>query len=465
MSDNTIFQNDTQPVSPPPTQDPGSFAVLDEEEDSPSFLSRIVKIGGILLVVLLIFFVVVRFVLPIFSKPKTEKVSLSYWGLWEDNRIMQGMLDDFHRENPNITVTYTKQDVKQYRQRLDARVHNGTGPDIFRYHNSWIPQVSSFLVPLSTDVITKDEFQKSFYPVVQTDLIKNGALYGIPIGIDTLALFVNTEIFKDAGVAPPTSWDDFSKVARSLTVKDENGKFKTSGAALGSFDNVTHAPDILSLLFVQNGANLKNLQATPKSAGDALTFYTSFTSGESAVWDDTQDPSILAFAKGNLAMFFGYSYDVFTLKAANPKLSFQVLPVPRLPGKSMTIASYWVEGVSAKSKHQKEALKFMQFLAKKETQQKLFAAEAKTRLFGEPYARKDLAASLKNDEWAGTFVSQADNASSSFFVSNTYDDGLNEQMNTYLGNAVRSVAQNSSPQTAIQTLSQGVAQVFAKYGQ
>ena len=81
------------------------------------------------------------------------------------------------------------------------------------------------------------------------------------------------------------NWNDFMNDSKTLTVKDVNGKIKTAGAALGTFDNVNHAPDILSLLFVQNGVNLNNISSTSEKVIDALNFYTSFALGDVNVWD------------------------------------------------------------------------------------------------------------------------------------------------------------------------------------
>lgn len=455
MNGNTIFQN---------TEDQAQIKVPASRPPSLPFKAFIKAVLGIV-VVLLIGFVLLHFVIPRFGQKQNEKVTLTYWGLWEDKPTMQAIISDFTRENPNIEVTYIKQDIKQYRERLTTRIQNGTGPDIFRFHNTWLLQLSSVLLPLSSDVIKKEDFQKWFYPVSQNDLTLNGAIYGIPLGIDTLALFVNSEIFEVASASVPTNWDDFVKTARLLTVKDENGKIKTAGAALGTFDNITHAPDVISLLLIQNGADLKNLTATSQKASEALDFYTLFAKGEGNVWDETLDLSLLAFAKGNLAMYFGYSWDIFAIKAMNPKLTFQIHPVPHLPKRSMTIASYWAEGASVKSKHQKEALLFLKFLTNKETEEKLFLEQSKTRLFGEPYARKDLAETLKDNSLVYPFVLQAQDSVSSFFVSDTFDNGLNSQMNGYLGNAIRSILGNTSPQSAVNTLSAGVSQVLKQYGQ
>jgi len=50
-------------------------------------------------------------------------------------------------------------------------------------------------------------------------------------------------------------------------------------------------------------------------------------------------------------------------------------------------------------------------------------------------------------------------------VDSTYDDGLNQQSDTYLENAVNSILNQGSVQSAFSTLSQGVSQVLQKYGQ
>ncbi len=428
-------------------------------------VKKLVKIGIGIVVVLLVFSFIFSVVIPMITKNSGGKVTLTYWGLWEDSKTMQVLISDFERQNPDIKINYSKQDIKQYRERLVTRTNDGNGPDIFSFHNTWYPMLSGILLSLPTDVISNEEFNKSFYPVTQKDLVKGGAIYGIPLGIDTLQLYVNTQLFQAAGLTPPTNWNDFINDARTLTVKDKDGKIQTAGVALGTFDNVTHAPDILSLLFLQNGVSLEDMQASSDRIISALNFYTSFAIDADNVWDDTLDPSILAFSKGKAAMFFGYSWDYFIIKQYNPNLSFGVALVPQLPNQKVALASYWAQGVSAKTTHPKEAFLFMKYLALKSTQQTLYAEEAKTRAFGEPYARVDLADTLKSNPTVYPFIQDAAFALSSPFVDSTYDNGLNQSLNTYLGNAVNSILDGGSPETAVDTLIQGAGQVFQKYGQ
>lgn len=431
---------------------------------SSSVFFKVLKILLGIIIVSVIIFIVFNFVLPRFTGSKSSVTTLVYWGLWEDSVQLQPIISDFEKNNPNIKIDYSKQDIKEYRERLVTRSNNGNGPDIFRFHNSWVPMLSDLLLPLPSSTISKEDFSKNYYPVIQDDLIKNGAIYGVPLQIDTLNLYINSELFQAGGLKPPTSWIEFGDYARQLTVKDENNNIKTAGAAMGTYNNITHAPSIISMLFVQNGVDLNNISSNLDAVSEALNFYSSFSTPPSNVWDDTFDASVKMFASGSLAMYFGYSWDFFTIKSINPNLSFDVYPVPSLPGKNTTIASYWAEGVSTKSKHQKEALIFLQYLIQKETAQKLFTEESKTRNFGEPYGRVDLADSLKNSI-VYPFVASAPNAVSSFFVDGTYDNGLNSQMNTYLGKAVDSILKGTSPQSAADTLSKGVIQVLKQYGQ
>ncbi|HSD98680.1 MAG TPA: extracellular solute-binding protein [Patescibacteria group bacterium] len=420
-------------------------------------LFRFVIGGFLLLIVVLIIWSIASFFLS--GNKGSGKVDLVYWGLWENKNVMQPILDDFHKQHPDITVSYVEQDPKDYTKRLLTRMQEGTGPDIFRLHNTWVYPLQSILLPLPTSVLDTKKLQDNYPPVVATDMVSGGALYGLPLEMDTLSLFVNTDIFAHAGATVPTTWDNFITVAKALTVKDPDGHIQTAGAAIGTYDNVSHAPDIVSLLLLQNGANLQKLSGS-SNASDALSFYTSFANGDGNVWDNTLDNSLLAFSRGKVAMYFGYSYDILAIQAANPNLKFATYPVPHLPGRDISVASYWAEGISNRSKHQKEAVEFMQYLAQKDAQTQLYTEEAKTRAFGELYALTDLANGLSQNSLLAPFISQFKTAQSSFFAADTDYVEYNGALNQYVGNAINSILKDTSADSALSTLAQGVAQVL-----
>lgn len=396
------------------------------------------------------------------AKQKQQTVMLTYWGLQDDGATVRSAVSDFEKQHA-VRVSYVKQDAKQYQERLLTRVQNGTGPDVFEFHNTWLLVLLPLLSVLPTDVIRPEDFEQSFYPLVRGDLTRSGAIYGVPLSIDTLSLFVNKEILDAGNVSVPTTWNEFVDAARTLTVKDETGRIQTAGAAIGTFDNVTHAPDILSLLFAQNGVNFRDIAVSRVNASDALTFYTQFALPSANVWDETFQPSIEAFAKGNLALYFGYARDMPRIETLNPTLPFAVHVVPRLPGRNMTIGSYWAAGVSTRSKQQKEAMLLLSFLAQKEASSKRFTQREKANPPGIPPARVDFAEMLRMDHVLFPFVQQGSDAVSSYFASDTNDSSINAPLNGYLGNAVRAILSGNTAESTIDTLDQGVKQVLKQY--
>lgn len=484
MGENVIFEG--QPPQEIPPQDGGGEgeppfdgeAPVDDIEseitDNPKGIKGILKnswIRKVLIgvVVIIILIIIILIIMP--KQPGGKNVTLVWWGLWEDNATMQPIIDEFEKQNPNIKIKYIKQDPERYRDTLLARINNGTGPDIFRYHNTWVPALTGILAPLPQDVIKSEDFKKEYYPVIQEDLTQNGAIYGIPLGVDSLALFVNTDLLKAAGISVPKDWNQFTDAVKKMTLKDnDTQKIQTAGTTLGTYGNIMHAPDIVSMMFLQQGADLKKISLEKDDLTAALAFYTSFARGKDKTWDDSLDNSQLAFARGQVAMYFGFSWDIFTieqLKAAS-NLKYEIHPVPSLVGgKSITVASYWAEGISSKGKNQKEAMQFMHYLTQKNTLQKLYTEASKTRLFGEPYPRVDMADELKSNPLVYPFISQLNNAGSSYFASNTRDGdtGLNKRANTYLENAINAIVKNnSSAESEVPRLQEGVGVILKENG-
>ena len=459
-----------QPVNPnpPPAQQAGDPYYGVPPKSNP--FKKIIIILIVVLVLLGLIGGIIFIIGRVQGSSKPKEVTLKYWGLWDEVAVMQPIISDFERTHPNIKVQYEKQDIKglgQYVERLTTRIQNGSGPDVIRFHSSWTHQLNGYLLPFPKSVVDSTQLEKDFYITVEHDMKLNGAYYGIPLGVDTLSMFVNTKLLQDKGLATPQYWTDiYEKYAPELVVKDQGGKIITPSIGLGTYDNITHAPDIIAMLLLQNGADFSDLTlGNGENAKGALEYYTVFSKGEKAVWDETLDNSTLAFAKGNLAIYFGYSWDIFTIRALNPTLEYQIVKVPSLADRNDTVASYWAEGVSSKTKNSKEAFEFISYISSTESLQKLNAIQAKTRPFGTLYPRKSMAPLLSKNTLVAPFISQADNARSTFFSSDTYDGdtGMISQMNVYLGNAVRSMNNNTSADSAVDTLAKGVAQILSRY--
>lgn len=441
---------ETVSVPPPPPPPPPSGGLL----------KRIVMILVFLLILLGIVFAV-RFVMGL-SKG-TSEVTISYWGLWENEAIVRPVIESFQTEHPKIKVDYVKQLPQQYRERLQAAIDRGEGPDVFRFHNTWVSMLYKQLATVPTTVMTASEFGSTFYPVAGSDLVAGETIYGIPLMIDGLALYVNEDMLAAAGVSTPSTWEDVLTMVPQLTVKTDSG-IVTSAIALGTTANVEHFSDILATMFMQNGANLA--KPTGQEAEEAIVFYRKFADPSDPVytWNETLDNSIYAFASGRVAMILAPSWRAFDIKQISPDLNFKITPMPQLPGHTVTWASYWVEGVSAKGKNLEASWEFIKYLTGSDAATKLYAEASKNRLFGEPYARMELSGSLSQDPFVGAYISQAASARSFPLASRTFDDGLNTKLIKYLEDAVNTLSSGNSATSALETMHSGFSQVLSTYG-
>lgn len=389
----------------------------------------------------------------------TAKKTITYWGLWEPTTVMQEVLSDFEKQNPEYKVEYVQQSYKEYRERLQAEIAKGTGPDVFRFHASWVPMLKNELSPLPDKIMTQSEFSQTFYPVATQQLTYNNQIVGIPLMIDGLGLYYNKDIFSVANKTPPKNWEELKQTSQALTIR-AGDKITRGGVAMGTTSNVEHFSEIVALLMLQNGADPAN--PTTPQAIEAINFYLDF--GEKLkVWDTTLPNATVAFAKGDVAMMIAPSWRAHEIKQQNPNLQFDIVPVPQLPDKERTTwASFWAEGVSQQSKDKDGAWKLLKYLSSAEVEKKFYSEASKTRAFGELYSRKDLADEIANAQYVGAYIQDAPYAKAWYLNAYTHDNGINDQIIKYYEDALNKGIGALSE--SMKTVQQGMTQVLSQYG-
>lgn len=399
-------------------------------------------------------------VTPSGTRPTTKQVNLTYWGLWESEEVMQPLIDTYESQNPGVNITYTQQRSDQYRARLQTAVRDGSGPDIFRIHNTWMPMFSSDLAPAPREGLPSSELEQNFYPIMKKDLVNSaGQSLGVPLMYEGLALLYNQTMLESAGVQPPTDWNQMRELAARLTIR-QGDRLERGGIALGTASNVDHFSDILALMLLQNGANPADL--TTQNAQNALEYYTIFSRVDQ-VWDETMPPSVQAFANEQVAMILAPSWRIHEIQTLNPNLKMGVSRVPQLGGPTVTWGTYWVEAVSKNSKQSAEAWKFLNFLAQADQIRAFHSQAAAFRGFGELYPRVDMAQELTSP-LVKPYLDDALYAQSWYMASMTHDEGLNDQNIQYFVDAVNATNQNGNAQRALQQIAPGVQQVLTKFG-
>lgn len=399
-----------------------------------------------------------------------KEVVINYWGLWEEESVMAGVISKFEEKNPGVKINYQKQNKENYRTRLEARLEKGQeAPDIFRFHSSWLPMINTRLENVPATVSRNLKMDEDFFDCYKTDLKIDGNYKGVPLMYDGLVLFYNKDLLDASGKQIPKTWWGLSNTAAELTVRDSTGNITVAGVAMGTTGNVDHWQDIVGLMMKQNGVKLNQLDATNiKKIKDVIDFYRFFGQKQKwDVWSDKLPSSTQAFAMGKAVFYFGPSWKIFEINYLNPNLNWGTAKVPQLPTieglepemvesrevdaklTDINWASYWVEGVWAESQNKEYAWKFLEFLASEEGLSDFYLAASQVRQFGEIYPRKSMASKLTDNKKLATFVETADKSVSGWPSSRTWDDGLNDELSKYLEVAINGGDWNEENEAAL----------------
>lgn len=356
------------------------------------------------------------------STASSTPVNLVYWRVAEETPSdFEGILRDFSTAHPNIRVTLKTVPYATFRDKLVSALATEDQVDIFSFRNDQTLSYLPYLYPMprtintvvteqsgtggcskqkntTTTLYSPTSVRKTFVDVVADDVIWKDAagqenIIGLPIYVDTLALFYNKTLLNAAGIEqPPTTWTEFQEDVNVLTKVSPSGTLTRPGASLGASTNINRASDILSMLMMQNGAVMNGSDGKSVSFDDiinvtdengeqsayypgekALEYYTSYATPGTSVysWNEQQNHSIDMFSAGELPMMFHYAYMIPVITERAPSLRFDVALAPQIEGNDIPInyAHYFIEGVSGGTKYPDQSFELLKYLTDRESNQ------------------------------------------------------------------------------------------------
>lgn len=319
--------------------------------------------GGVLLAMLVLIVLIITGVIPVF-KQTGRSVELEFWGI-DDKRVWEEIITDYQQLNPGIAIKYQQLPAEDYEDLLVNALAGAQPPDIIMFQHNWLPKHANKIAPAAPEIFSVEQLRSLFPTAVERDFAPAGAVFALPLYIDTLNLFYNKDIFDKAGLAlPPASWFSFQKAAKKL------GFGRT--AMGGSADSVDRAADILSLLMLQDEVPMVDAgftRADLREGASALAFYTDFANPESEyyIWNDRQPHSLNAFAEGKLGMMLGYGYHARLLRELNPFLPLGIAPVPQInPQSPVNYPFYYGLAVVGTTPDYEAAWQFIKYAATNE---------------------------------------------------------------------------------------------------
>ncbi len=334
----------------------------------------------------------------------TAPVNLEFWTVTDDVDALNALIAAYRVQRPFLSITLRQLSPAEFYPRLVEALAEDKGPDIVSVNVRDLGLLQSKLSPMpanfsdttvtvqksqiggdqtivNTQTValpTARDIENVYVRTVAKDVIRQGGIYGLPLSLDTLALFYNKDLLDRSGVPePPKNWDDFRAAVTKITKVDKvTGELVQSGVALGTTKTVPAFDDVLFALLAQSGVTLADssgravFDRKATANGDdpltaVLNFITDHANPGRVVysWNDTLGNGFDRFTRGSVGFFFGYSFSTSLIRSAAPQLNIGVLPFLQLenapPGFA---ANYTIQSVTNKSKNKNEAWGFINFI-------------------------------------------------------------------------------------------------------
>lgn len=337
-----------------------------------------------------------------------QRETVVVWGIFDDTQAIQEAL------GPETPFTYRQLPLERYETELVNALAAGQGPDVFMIHNTWLPKHVDKLYPLVSPTFTITQLRELFPTVIEQDFAPDGgAIYALPLYIDTLAMLYNKEMFDAAAIAiPPKTWTGLEAIIPTLRRLDAQGNIERAAIAVGgSPKSVNRATDLVGAFMLQGGAAMVDSQfgsAVFADEGlDPFLYYVGFANAANTrlyTWNDRLPYSLDAFTEESAAIIFNYAYQVEFLKEKFPFLKMGVasFPQPTNATREVSYANYWGLAVSRTSLNPDDAWNFIAELTANPVHARVYTERTRR-----PPALRQIIQEYVNDPDLGVFARQA----------------------------------------------------------
>jgi multiple sugar transport system substrate-binding protein len=288
-----------------------------------------------------------------------------------DTDVVKSLLPEFNKQYPNVKV---KVQAMPYDQMRDRIVSSFLSPkptfDMIIVDNPWMYDFASggFLTPLDDRISSTKGFDYNDFSEPLRNIAEvNGKTYGVPFYNYALALIYRSDLYKKAGLKPPTTLDELKSDADKLNAGGQAGiamqpqkgykVFEEWGNFLfGAGGSIQDAQNKVTLDSPQARTALQNY----------IQLYKADAPKNSLNW--AFDEALRAVAGGKAAQMVSYNWMLPTLnKPSGPakeslRGKFALAEVPG--GKAILGAWFWA--IPKNSRNQDAAWAFISWIASKE---------------------------------------------------------------------------------------------------
>lgn len=152
--------------------------------------------------------------------------TVTWWdtsSVGSEDKVFKKLAEGFEKKHPKVDVKYVNVPFGDAQNKFKNAAQAGDGaPDVIRSEVAWTPDFANlgYLAPLDGTPALKN--QDDFLKQAVASTKYEDKTYAVPQVIDSMGIFYNKKLLKEAGVEAPANLDDLKTAAKKI--KDKTGK-------------------------------------------------------------------------------------------------------------------------------------------------------------------------------------------------------------------------------------------------
>lgn len=257
------------------------------------------------------------------AEEAAAKEAVTIWYYWETEGhqvALDQVIQQYNESQEAYEVTAKYVPFADFKKQLSIGASADELPDLAILDS---PDHASYAsMGIFEDITGKFDVSNYYEGTVNSCTI-DGKLYGVPFGVNCLALYYNEDMLNAAGCSVPTTWDELMETAKALTTDT------VTGLALCSVQNEEGTFNFTPWLW-STGATSYDIDN--ENGIRALSFIGGLVesgamSKECINW--TQGDVMNQFISGNVAMMENGPWQIPTMQAEAPDLNWKVTLIPK----------------------------------------------------------------------------------------------------------------------------------------
>lgn len=257
------------------------------------------------------------------AEPAGEAEAVTIWYYWETEGhqvALDQVIQEYNSSQSNYEVSAKYVPFADFKKQLSIGASADELPDIAILDS---PDHASYVEMGIFEDITGKFDVGNYYEGTVNSCTVDDKLYGVPFGVNCLALYYNEDMLSAAGCEVPTTWDELMTTAKALTTDS------VTGLALCSVQNEEGTFNFVPWLW-STGATSYDINN--ENGIRALAFIQSLInegvmSKECINW--TQGDVMNQFIAGNVAMMENGPWQIPTMQSEAPDLNWKVTLIPK----------------------------------------------------------------------------------------------------------------------------------------